>query len=97
VALQYSPKPFDLDELKARVRALLRRAQISGPPERLVTLEIGEVVLDLRGRQLHIGEQTIALTPTEFNLLHQFMASPNEVFSAQQLLWQVWDKAPGEG
>ena len=93
----YLPKPFDLDELKARVKALLRRAQISGPPERLVTLEAGEVVLDLRGRQLHIGEQTIALTPTEFDLLHQFMASPNEVFSAQQLLRQVWDKAPGEG
>ncbi len=98
----YLPKPFDLEELKARVRVLLRRAQlVSGPQlaqqEQLSMIEVGEVTLDLRGRQVHIGEKKIPLTPTQFDLLHHFMLNPNEVFSAEQLLEEVWDYASGEG
>jgi len=94
----YLSKPFDLNELKARVRALLRRAS-SAPPlkERLAMVEAGDITLDRRTRQVYVGEKAVSLTPTEFDLLHHFMLSPQEVFSVAQLLEQVWDFPPGGG
>lgn len=98
----YLSKPFDLGELKARVRALLRRAQSARQPvaahkDRLAVLAAGAVTMNLRTRQVQVGEQAVSLTPTEFKLLHQFLLSPREVFSVDQLLEQVWDCPPGAG
>ena len=96
----YLSKPFDLGELKARVRALLRRAQ----PVRQLDLEegdhldvvqAGETTMNLRTRQVRVREKSVTLTPTQFDLLHHFMVSPHEVFSVQQLLTQVWNYTPG--
>ena len=90
----YLAKPFDLRELKARVRALLRRGR--GAPEgRVSLLVVGPLALDLHTRQVRVGEgevgeKGIQLTPAEFDLLHHFMTHPGEVFSSQQLLQQVW-------
>jgi two-component system alkaline phosphatase synthesis response regulator PhoP len=98
----YLVKPFDLGELKARVRALLRRARFA--PERGLETEgrdfllvVGSVVLDLHTCQVRIGEETVRLTPTEFKLLHHLMTHPGEVFSSQQLLQQVWGYPPRAG
>jgi len=95
----YLAKPFDLGELKARVRALLRRAQpaIEGNPSpggRGSQLVLGPLRLDLRARQVRVGDKSTQLTPTEFDLLHHLMTHPNELFSSQQLLRQVWGYPP---
>ena len=96
----YLGKPFDLGELKARVRALLRRAHPvpqldSAQEDRLDVVHAGDTTMNLRTRQVWVGEKSVALTPREFKLLHHFIASPGEVFSAQQLLAQVWGYPPG--
>ena len=96
----YLSQPFDLNELKARVRALLRRAQPvaqldSAQKDRLDVVQAGETTMNLRTRQVWVGEKSVALTPMEFKLLHHFIASPREVFSVQQLLAQVWGYPPG--
>jgi len=95
----YLAKPFDLEELKARVRALLRRARSApeegpGPEGRGSLLVVGLLTLDLHTRQVRVGEKTVQLTPTEFELLHYLMTHPGEVFSSRQLLRQVWGYPP---
>ena len=97
----YLSKPFDLGELKARVRALLRRAepmrQLDSAEEEHFVIQAGETTMNLRTRQVLVAEKSVALTPTEFELLRHFMLSPQEVFSVAQLLEQVWDEPPGAG
>jgi DNA-binding response OmpR family regulator len=95
----YLVKPFDLEELKARVRALLRRARsaLEGGPEtadRDPLLVMGSLALNLHTCQVRVSEKTLQLTPTEFNLLHHLMTHPGEVFSSQHLLQQVWGYPP---
>jgi len=95
----YLTKPFDLGELKARVRALLRRARSApeGGPKNAdhgPLLVVDPLALDLHSCQVHVGQKTVQLTPTEFKLLHHLMVHPGEVFSSQQLLQQVWGYPP---
>jgi DNA-binding response OmpR family regulator len=95
----YLTKPFDLGELKARIRALLRRARSApeGGPEsadRGPLLVVDPLALDLYTCQVRLGEKTLQLTPTEFKLLRHLMTHPGEIFSSQQLLQQVWGYPP---
>jgi DNA-binding response OmpR family regulator len=94
----YLVKPFDLRELRARVRALLRRGRSApegGPgPEGRGSLVVGPLTLDLHTCQVGVGEKTVQLTPTEFNLLHHLMIHPGEAFSSPRLLQQVWGYPP---
>lgn len=89
----YLVKPFDLNELKARIRALLRRAgkvrtaPLSPPPS---LLALGDLSLDPRTHEVYLGKKSLLLTPAEFDLLRYFMIHTGEVFSCQQLLEQVW-------
>jgi DNA-binding response OmpR family regulator len=94
----YLIKPFNLSELKARIRALLRRSR-QAPEENRGTekrdsLMVGSLTLDPYSRQVHIGEKTAQLTPAEFDIFYFFMCHPDEVFSSQQLLKQVWNYPP---
>lgn len=95
----YLIKPFDLQELKARVRALLRRRRSApeggpGPKGQDSLLVVGPLTLDLHTCQASVGEKTVQLTPTEFDLLHHLMSHPGEVFSSPHLLQQVWGYPP---
>lgn len=83
----YLTKPFDLDELKARVRALLRR----GGARRSDHLVIGGVVLDRRRRQVTIEGGPLRMTPKEFALLEYLMMRRDEVVTRTELLEKVWD------
>ncbi len=83
----YLTKPFDLDELKARVRALVRR---SGPP-RSEHLALGGVLLDRRRRHASVDGQQLRMTPKEFALLEHLMTRAEEVVSRSELLEKVWD------
>jgi len=85
----YLVKPFDYDELLARVRALLRRAV--GPRERPGDrLAFADVTLDDRTREVRRGARELTLTAQEHALLRHFMLNPRQVFTRAQLLDSVW-------
>jgi DNA-binding response OmpR family regulator len=83
----YLTKPFDLDELKARVRALLRRGG-ARPSDRLT---LAGVVLDRRRRQATIEGRALRMTPKEFALLEHLVMNADEVVTRTELLEKVWD------
>jgi two-component system, OmpR family, phosphate regulon response regulator PhoB len=83
----YVVKPFSMEELKARVHALLRRAR----PERVANkLSAGDIDLDRETRRVKRAGREIHLGPTEFRLLEYFMEKPGRVFTRAQLLDSVW-------
>jgi DNA-binding response OmpR family regulator len=82
----FMTKPFDLDELIARVRARLREAGTDEPP----TLSLGDVRLDLKTRRASVGELTADLTLREFSLLETFLRHPGQVLTRAQIASQVW-------
>ena len=85
----YLTRPFDLQELLARSRALLRRAAPRGDGEPDV-LSLGELTLDRRSRQVRQGGRPIELTRTEFNLLQALLRYPGQVLTRGQLFESVW-------
>ena len=89
----YMTKPFSLLELKARVKALLRRkAQLQTAISEVTTklIEVGELSIDLEKREVRIANQVISLTSKEFDLLVQFAQHPGKVYSRSDLLDLVW-------
>ena len=86
----YLVKPFDPDELLARVRALLRRRPAPGDQ---TTSTVADLVLDVPGRQARRGERPLELTALEFDLLLHFVRHRRQVLSRQQLLGAVWGGA----
>ena len=83
----YVTKPFGVQELMARVRAVLRRAgQKSRQPE---ILRAAEISLDRSGRTVTVSGNPVSLTPSEFDLLETFMLSPGRAFSRLDLLESV--------
>ncbi len=82
----YITKPFFMDELLARLRAVVRRT--SG--ETLSVLRSGPLMLNLITRHAQYGEEEIIFAPREFSLLEHLMRSPGKIFTRDQLLEQVW-------
>jgi two-component system OmpR family response regulator len=85
----YLTKPFALDELLARVRALTRREPLERPTE----LHVGDLVLNPAARSVHRGERGIALSAKEFALLHELMRRAGETLTRTYLIEHVWDFA----
>jgi DNA-binding response OmpR family regulator len=84
----YLPKPFALEELIARIRALGRRAAAPVPP----MLVVGDVSLDPARRVAERGGRDLGLTKKEFGLLEVLLAAEGRVVSAEELLEKVWDE-----
>jgi len=84
----YLPKPFALEELLARLRALLRRAQPAGIDGEALTF--ADLSLDPLTREVRRGDRSISLTRTEFNLLELLLRHPKQVLTRQQILEDVW-------
>jgi two-component system response regulator MprA len=85
----YLVKPFALEELLARVRALLRRARRHDSREKL-TLKFADPVLDIEKRELYYGEELIQLTTREFELLRLFMEHPGQVLTRDLIMQRIW-------
>ena len=83
----YITKPFSMRELVARIRAVLRRAEKQAQPS--TVLEAAGLSLDRASRLVRVEEALVDLTPSEFDLLATFMASPGRVFSRGELLDQL--------
>ena len=88
----YLTKPFNILELKARIRALLRRtASRSTPAEAPVnTLSIGSISLDLDARNAYRSGTMVDLTAKEFDVIEFLMRNPNRVYSREALLDTIW-------
>lgn len=85
----YLVKPFQFDELVARLRALLRRAQ----PQVAETLQFADLRLDTGTREAFRDGRRIDLTTREYELLLLFMRHPRQVLTREQILDRVWDEA----
>jgi DNA-binding response OmpR family regulator len=88
----YLTKPFNIRELIARVKALLRRVDALSRPEGsgAEILRFGELTIDVDKRKVTLARETIDLTAKEFDLLLHFARSPGRVYTRAQLLDQVW-------
>ncbi|HTK66784.1 MAG TPA: response regulator transcription factor [Pseudonocardia sp.] len=86
----YLPKPFALEELLARLRALLRRRGSSDADDRADVLSFADLTLDPDTREVRRGERSISLTRTEFSLLELLLANPRRVLSRSRILEDVW-------
>ncbi|MGN6723562.1 MAG: response regulator transcription factor [Marmoricola sp.] len=86
----YVTKPFSLEELVARVRALLRRAGAQAA-EATSVLAVGDLQLDEDSHEVRRGDDDIMLTATEFELLRYLMRNPRRVLSKAQILDRVWN------
>jgi two-component system KDP operon response regulator KdpE len=87
----YVEKPFGIDELLARLRALLRRAGPSTDP----VLEIGELVIDLEKHLVTVGGKPVSLTPNEFELLRVLAQNEGKLMTHPAILREVWGPAYG--
>ena len=81
----YIVKPFEIAELRARIRAVLRRR------ESLAPIEYGELCLDVTNRQVQRGGKKLELSPREFDLLFQLVRSKGELVSREDLLSKIWE------
>jgi two-component system, OmpR family, phosphate regulon response regulator PhoB len=83
----YVTKPFDVDELMARVRAVMRRIRPSLAPD---TVAIGDIEMDRAAHRVRRAGKEVHLGPTEYKLLDHLIQHPGRVFSREQLLDAVW-------
>lgn len=83
----YMVKPFNPKELVARIRTRLRPSPAAPPADEL---SVGDLVVDVAGHEVRRGETRIALTPLEFDLLLALASKPQQVFTREMLLEQVW-------
>ncbi|MCL2407595.1 MAG: response regulator transcription factor [Defluviitaleaceae bacterium] len=92
----YLTKPFNILELKARIKAILRRSAVKNPGEKPQKLVYGELEINGEARSAHIGGKPVNLTAKEFDLLLLFMQTPGKVYSRENLRDIVWG-ANGRG
>ena len=85
----YVTKPFSIEELVERVKAVLRRAGGAGPGEHKLTYH--DLVLDEDTRDVWRGGRLVELTPTEYKLLHYLISNARRVLTREQILEAVWD------
>lgn len=85
----YLTKPFNILELKARIRALLRRSAGSTPTQ-ANRLTVGDLTVDTQERNVYKNGQAVELTAREFDVVELLMRNPNRVYSRENLLDMVW-------
>ena len=100
--MDYVTKPFNILEVKARIKAIMRRSSNTmihppQPPENSTDIVTGDLRLDVQGRRLFILGSEINVTSREFDLLKILVLNPNKVYSREELLNLVWGyEYPGD-
>ena len=94
----YITKPFNILEVKARIKAILRRSnRKQAPAKPSNVMEINGMKVELDSRRVFVGGKELNLTAKEFDLLELLMAHPNKVYSRNELLNTIWgDSYPGD-
>ena len=94
----YITKPFNILEVKARIKAIIRRAKRTAPEkEESEVLTVGEMSIDREGRRVFISGSEVNLTAKEFDVLELLAMHPNKVYSREQLLTIIWGSSyPGD-
>jgi two-component system, OmpR family, response regulator len=87
----YVTKPFSLEEVIARIRAVLRRTSATGPPPPPTRLRAADLELDTESHQVWRAGRRVQLSPTEFKLLRYLMTNAGRVLSKAQILDHVWN------
>lgn len=88
----YLVKPFDFAELKARIHALIRRANIKENKKETSVIQYGSFKMDIQSFSVYVDQQKIDLTVKEFELLKQLALAPNLVFTREDLLQLLWEE-----
>lgn len=86
----YVTKPFNILELKARIKALLRRVQMKSPQIGNQTIIVDDFTINVLGRKLTIKGEEINLTGKEFDLFYILISNPGRVFTREELLENIW-------
>jgi two-component system, OmpR family, KDP operon response regulator KdpE len=86
----YITKPFDMEELEARIRAVLRRSAYEGAKAPSGEIHIHDLTLDLVNRRVKLSDDEIHLTPKEYDLLRVLATNPGKVLTFRALLREVW-------
>ena len=86
----YMTKPFNILEVKARIRSVLRRASQQVMEAAPQTLSVRDMTINLDNRSVYVGEKAVNLTAKEFDLLQLFMSNRGKVFSREALLETIW-------
>ena len=86
----YMTKPFNILEVKARIRSVLRRASQQVMESAPQTLAVRDMTINLDNRSVYVGEKAVNLTAKEFDLLQLFMSNRGKVFSREVLLETIW-------
>ncbi len=94
----YITKPFNILEVKARIKAIVRRSsKKAAKEENSSRLKVGELTMDRESRRVFIGEREVNLTAKEFDLLELLLTNPGKVFSREKLLNIIWGyEYPGD-
>ena len=94
----YITKPFNILEVKARIKAIMRRARSEHEEkEKAKTIQAGDLKLDCESRRVFIADKEINLTAKEFDVLELLVFNPNKVYSRENLLNIVWGyEYPGD-
>ena len=93
----YITKPFNILELKARIKAILRRANKAQKTEEAQTINIRDITLDVNSRRVFVTDEEITLTAREYDLLEFFMTNTGKVYTREALLAKLWDSEnPGD-
>ncbi|MEU5086090.1 response regulator [Streptomyces sp. NPDC021356] len=92
----YVTKPFGMDELLARLRAAVRRAEpVGGGEDDVTTVETAQFTVDLAAKKVNRGGKDVRLTPTEWHLLEVLVRNTGRLVSQKQLLQEVWGPSYG--
>jgi len=86
----YVTKPFNILELKARIKAILRRSIKTPAPAQSSRVNLRDITLDLQARRVFVRDKEINLTAKEFDLLAFFMNNIGKVYSREKLLQEIW-------
>ena len=98
-AVDYITKPFNILEVKARIKAIIRRNKRKAPakPEEPKVITSGKLKLDIEAKRLYIEDREIRLTVKEFDILKLLAENPGKIYGREQLLTLIWgSKYPGD-